>query len=579
MYIVDAGSISAFLFVDQVAAARKPTATQAAPNDHGIKVQGGTNSTLRVEAQSTDQYMTVTQSTSTSNTIEVTDITVNPARTGTSRTGSGVTNLTLRTYDFPVPGSPPTAATDYYPTLATSGGGTDVVVPFLADDIFLTVDTGAARYNRVWLGTDESFTDSFLYEEANVITGGGRCQVTVRGQDGQPQTRARIDFGPRGAAGTHTGHNKLHVDLQGVATLAELAGASHTVVVEEVVLDGYSNAKPATLYVEDPSTVDDLDEFEYGFAFVQSTADGTQVPLWNVSANSAASIEGDSTIGTFTVDGVATFVDTSNPSTVDKFDVGGDFGSANGVVNVMTGANVTILAATSTGSPSSRIANLEFPVVSPATTNTGKLTLQPKSSTPSSSVPRVLALRTLSMGSTVGQLDLTDGAMMVDYSGTTPHDYLKSAIISGYAGGAWSGYGILSSTAANSSIGDGVGYAERTEATVSFPGTFFGQTVDNTTVLLRYAYYGDVNLGGLVNLQDFNVMAANFGQSPRNWIHGDSNYDGLVNLTDFNRLSANFGLSPLGPEEDEGGEGFGGGEEYTYEDLLAILMQMYPQYF
>jgi hypothetical protein len=33
MYIVDAGSISAFLFVDQVAAARKPTATQAAPNE------------------------------------------------------------------------------------------------------------------------------------------------------------------------------------------------------------------------------------------------------------------------------------------------------------------------------------------------------------------------------------------------------------------------------------------------------------------------------------------------------------------------------------------------------------------
>jgi hypothetical protein len=581
IYIVDAGGLSDFRFVDQVPAARKPTATSGAPSDHGILVQAtGSPSTpghLKIEAGLTDQFMTVTQSTSTSNTVEVLDVTVSPFRTGTSRAGSGVNKLTLRPSDV-VPGSPPAPATAYSDFLATSGGGTDVIVPFLADDVFLTVDTGAARYSGIWLGTDAGFTDSFLYEEAQVMTGAGRCQVTVRGQDGQPQTRARIDFGPRGAAGTHTGHNKLHVDLNGVATLAELAGASHTVVLEEAFLDGFSNVKPATLYVEDRSTIDDLDEFDNGLAFVQPTADGTQVPLWNVSANSSASIEGDSTIGTFTVDGVATFVDTSNPSTVNKFDVGGDFGTANGVVKVMTGAAVTILAATSTGSPSSRIANLEFPVVFPATTNTGKLTLQPKSSTPSSSVPRVLVLRTLSMGSTVGKLDLTDGAMMVDYSSSTPHDYLKSAITSGYAGGAWTGYGILSSTAANSLIGDGAGYAERTEVTTAFDTTFFGQTLDDTMVLVRYTYYGDVNLSGHVNLYDFNQLAANFGATSANWRQGDSSYDGTVNLQDFNRQAANFGLSSFGPGEDES-EGFGGGEEYTYEDLLAILMQMYPQYF
>ena len=45
-------------------------------------------------------------------------------------------------------------------------------------------------------------------------------------------------------------------------------------------------------------------------------------------------------------------------------------------------------------------------------------------------------------------------------------------------------------------------------------------------------------------------------------------------LADFNKQANNIGLSSLGPEED-GGDGLRGGEpQYTYEDLLAILMQM-----
>ena len=54
---------------------------------------------------------------------------------------------------------------------------------------------------------------------------------------------------------------------------------------------------------------------------------------------------------------------------------------------------------------------------------------------------------------------------------------------------------------------------------------------------------------------DFNVLAANFGQSPRDFTQGDFNYDGTVNLDDFNILASRFGtvvgpsntsLSPFG---------------------------------
>jgi hypothetical protein len=58
---------------------------------------------------------------------------------------------------------------------------------------------------------------------------------------------------------------------------------------------------------------------------------------------------------------------------------------------------------------------------------------------------------------------------------------------------------------------------------------------------------GDANGDGQVNLADFNILAANFGQPNRNFTQGDFNYDGTVNLTDFNLLAARFGQA-LGPD-------------------------------
>ena len=54
---------------------------------------------------------------------------------------------------------------------------------------------------------------------------------------------------------------------------------------------------------------------------------------------------------------------------------------------------------------------------------------------------------------------------------------------------------------------------------------------------------GDANGDGAVNLADFNVLAANFGQSPRDFTQGDFDYSGTVNLNDFNLLASRFGQS------------------------------------
>lgn len=160
---------------------------------------------------------------------------------------------------------------------------------------------------------------------------------------------------------------------------------------------------------------------------------------------------------------------------------------------------------------------------------------------------------TISGGTTpIAKLDVTNNAFVVDYTpplaDAEPFDTIKAQIISAYANGAWTGNGITSSNA-NSST-HGIGYAEASALT-SVPAIF--GTVDATAILFRLTRYGDANLDGIVNLGDFNRLAANFGSTTGNWSTGDFNYDMTVNLQDFNRLAANFGLSasPGGPTPED----------------------------
>jgi hypothetical protein len=163
-----------------------------------------------------------------------------------------------------------------------------------------------------------------------------------------------------------------------------------------------------------------------------------------------------------------------------------------------------------------------------------------------STVLRTAALN-LGSGSLASSLDLTNNKMIVDYTGASPLSDVRARIINAYAAGSWNGTGITTSLG-NAST-HGLGYGEASALFSAFPATFAGQSVDDTAVLVAYARYGDANLDGTVNLQDFNRLAAGFGTAGSAvWTQGDFNYDGNVNLQDFNRLAANFGQSAAGTE-------------------------------
>ncbi len=75
-----------------------------------------------------------------------------------------------------------------------------------------------------------------------------------------------------------------------------------------------------------------------------------------------------------------------------------------------------------------------------------------------------------------------------------------------------------------------------------------GTTIAVDHALDFFVLAGDANRDERVNLADFNILAANVGQSDRTFAQGDFNYDGLVNLADFNLLASRFGqaLAPDG---------------------------------
>jgi GH43 family beta-xylosidase len=136
-----------------------------------------------------------------------------------------------------------------------------------------------------------------------------------------------------------------------------------------------------------------------------------------------------------------------------------------------------------------------------------------------------------------GRLDLGRGLLIVDYTGASPAASVRSLLVSGRAGGAWTGPGIDSSAAA-SSPGTAVGYGEASDLAAG--GTFGGQSVDTTAVLVRYTVDGDANLDRTVDLTDFTFLATNFNGTNKSWSQGDFNYDGTVDLTDFTILASRF---------------------------------------
>ncbi len=101
------------------------------------------------------------------------------------------------------------------------------------------------------------------------------------------------------------------------------------------------------------------------------------------------------------------------------------------------------------------------------------------------------------------ELDVSS-SLIIDYTGASPAAGIRGYIAASFDNGLWDKPGIMSSLAEDPDSGyrTAVGYGDNTDLGIT---TFGGRTVDPSSVLLKYTWYGDNNLDGKVD------SAADFG--------------------------------------------------------------------
>ena len=111
----------------------------------------------------------------------------------------------------------------------------------------------------------------------------------------------------------------------------------------------------------------------------------------------------------------------------------------------------------------------------------------------------------------------------------------------GYNAGAWNGTNaagvINSSVAATSSIADAVGYGLGSEIAPTTIGPF---TIAPGDTLVRYTYYGDADLNGVVNFDDYSRTDAGFNARRTGWVNGDFDYNDVINFDDYSLIDLAF---------------------------------------
>ena len=182
-------------------------------------------------------------------------------------------------------------------------------------------------------------------------------------------------------------------------------------------------------------------------------------------------------------------------------------------------------------------------------------------------------INTQSLSIAGGKLDLKNNNLAVNYTGASvigawtggAYDGVTGHIADGRGDGSWNGpTGITSSiaqevttTLAVAEAADVLGLSGADTA------TWYGQTVDATTVLVKYTWGGDADLNGELNGDDYfyldsNILANQAGANNASFHNGDFDYNGELNGDDYFILDSNilFASGQIMAGSGAGGSGF-----------------------
>jgi autotransporter-associated beta strand protein len=155
--------------------------------------------------------------------------------------------------------------------------------------------------------------------------------------------------------------------------------------------------------------------------------------------------------------------------------------------------------------------------------------------------------------SIVGKLDLNNNALIIH---NTSLGAVTALLKRGYGNGTWNGStGIASTTAASDSThltALGVILNNTDGSTPLYgEGAVYGDFINlsplATDVLVKYTYYGDTNLDGVVDGSDYSRIDTAFlnnqntsNQALTGWFNGDFNYDGVIDGSDYTLIDNAF---------------------------------------
>jgi hypothetical protein len=144
-------------------------------------------------------------------------------------------------------------------------------------------------------------------------------------------------------------------------------------------------------------------------------------------------------------------------------------------------------------------------------------------------------------------LDISDNALVLDYTGASPEAAIRGEIVEGRGGpgvgsGLWNGTGITSGAAAAANALDPesrtIGYADNGTLPFGPYSLFRGQPVDATSILIAFTRTGDANLDSLVDDLDATILGAFYPAVDPRWSSGDFEYNGAVDDGDATLLGA-----------------------------------------
>jgi autotransporter-associated beta strand protein len=203
-------------------------------------------------------------------------------------------------------------------------------------------------------------------------------------------------------------------------------------------------------------------------------------------------------------------------------------------VTVGDGTNAAVLQLTA---PSSGILDRNFTALT--ITSTGSVKVAARTGT-----ARTLVIVANNGLSVTGSFDLTNNDM--DLAGADLPT-ITAAIKQGFGSGTWNGTTGINSSSAATDAGHLTALGILSGSAYPPGSRFDGIYPLSSDVLVKYTYYGDADLSGTVDGNDYTLIDNGFGKHLTGWQNGDFNYDGTIDGSDYSLIDNSFNQQSTTP--------------------------------